>query len=35
MRSGLVPDQRQARFTPPSWVDIPEVLATSIAALTK
>jgi tRNA A-37 threonylcarbamoyl transferase component Bud32 len=28
----LVPDQRRPSFTPPSWVDIPEVLATSIAA---
>lgn len=28
----LVPDRRRPSFTPPSWVDIPEVLATSIAA---
>ncbi|WP_143229727.1 class III lanthionine synthetase LanKC [Actinophytocola xanthii] len=30
----LVPDQRRASFTPPSWVDIPEVVATSIEART-
>ncbi len=28
----LVPDQRQARFAPPSWVDIPDVLRPSVAA---
>lgn len=30
----LVPDQRRPSFTPPPWVDIPEVVATSIAART-
>ncbi len=28
----LVPDQRRARFSPPSWVDVPGVLLPSVAA---